>query len=371
MRLFGRRENSSMEEKFTDYVIKAVHDAGIEVTDEHDLTDIAVDSIDKFVGQMGKKVADHALGNRRTLRANRRIDREFNKRLERRYIQAFNAYIVATYCAREAGESIARSRPEHLTAPQEATFDALIGLHAKSCRVAGEILALLANGFPEGALARCRTLHEMAVVAGAIADATDDPDNEDLAIRFLDHGVVDLRNSAQRYQEDHVRLGMEPLEQDFLDKVEDGFNAAITKYGVDFKRDYGWAKKYCPDANFAGLEKKVRMGHMRGYYKWANNEVHAGSRSLSLNISEFRGRRLLRVGKTNVGLVDPASMALNSLHQVTVMLIVKGHSGSTDLTGLITMQALNEMRKRAEDMFLEADSEIMKDEEKVLRSLNL
>ncbi|MYV40945.1 hypothetical protein GT030_19245 [Streptomyces sp. SID1328] len=371
MRSFGRRKRASIDENFKEYVMQEIGKSGVEVLDEEGVESIAVDSIEGFADLMGKRVASLALRDKRTLRANQKMDYGFNRRLERRYRRAFQAYIVATSCAREAGESAAAIPADDLTDPQAATRTALMGLHAKSCRVAGEVYALLVNGFPEGALARCRTLHEMAVVAGALADSVGDSENEDLAIRFLEHEVVDLRSSARRYQEDHAILGMEPLEQEFIDQVEDRFNAVMAKYGREFKGDYGWAKKYCPDANLAGLEKKVQMGHMRGYYKWANNEVHAGSRSLLLNVSEFRGQRMLRAGKTNVGLTDPASMALNSLFVVTVMLLAEGIPESVNLTGLVTMKALNEMCAQASEMFLRVDREIMEDEENILRSMNL
>ncbi|MFJ9243042.1 DUF5677 domain-containing protein [Streptomyces sp. NPDC101776] len=360
-----------MDEKFRDYVMKVIEDSGIEVANEQNITDLATESVDKFVDQMGKSVAGHALQNGRTFRANQRVERGFNKRLHRRYRPAFKAYIVTSSCAREAGEAVAAKERTSLNDHQSATFTALVWLHAKACRVAGEVYALLTNGFPEGALARCRTLHEMAVVAAAIADCVGDPDNEDLAIRYLDHAVVDQWRSAQQYQDAYQTLGMEPLEQEFLDKVENRFNAVIAKYGTDFKGAYGWAKRYCPNAKFEGLETKVQMNHMRGYYKWASNEVHAGSRSLILNVTEFRGEDILRAGKTNVGLTDPASMALTSLYQVTVMLLTEGLPDSVDIAEVVTMKALDEMCTRTSEMFLEIDSRIMKDEEEFLRSVNL
>ncbi|MFJ6729646.1 DUF5677 domain-containing protein [Streptomyces sp. NPDC091281] len=364
MHILRKRRNSSIDDKFHEYVMKIIEESGIEVTEEQALTDIAAGSVEKFADRMGTRVADHALKNRKSFRANRKMDQGFNRRLYRRYKSAFEAYAIASACAREAGEEVATKPRESLTDSQAATLHALISIHAKACRISGEVYALLGNGYPEGALARCRTMHEMAVIAGSLADCVDDPDNNDLAIRYLDHEVVDLLSSAKQYQADHITLGMEPLEAGYLDQLQDRYDAAIAKYGPDFKGQYGWAKKYCPNANFAGLENRVRMSHMRGYYKWANNEVHAGSRSLSLNVSTFRGQRALRAGKINVGLTEPASMALNSLYQITVALLVKGLPSDINLTGLVTMKALDELRIRAPELFQEAADEIRKDEAK-------
>jgi len=103
---------------------------------------------------------------------------------------------------------------------------------------------------------------------------------------------------------------------------------------------------------------------MRGYYQMASNEVHSGARGLSLNSSEFRGELLMRVGKTNVGLEVPASMALNSLYQTTVMLLIKGLPQGADLTSLVTMKALDEVRGRAAQLFLDVSLAIERDEER-------
>lgn len=70
---------------------------------------------------------------------------------------------------------------------QDYLFEALTGLHARACRVAVEIHHLLAGGFPMGALARCRTLHEIAVTMMILADFGCMDEHPDLAERFLLH----------------------------------------------------------------------------------------------------------------------------------------------------------------------------------------
>ena len=47
----------------------------------------------------------------------------------------------------------------------DQVFFVLWRLHARSCQITMEILALLKSGFADGAHARWRTLHEIAVTA--------------------------------------------------------------------------------------------------------------------------------------------------------------------------------------------------------------
>ena len=58
---------------------------------------------------------------------------------------------------------------EEAAQTDDFVFDALTRLHARGCQVGFEILALLKNGFADGAHARWRTLHELAVVAMFLA----------------------------------------------------------------------------------------------------------------------------------------------------------------------------------------------------------
>ncbi|MFF9055375.1 DUF5677 domain-containing protein [Streptomyces erythrochromogenes] len=360
MRLFTRRKES-IQDKFESHVIQALRDSNINEindTNEDRIKEIASEAIRPFAAKIGAQICASITRDRKSFRINKRTDRGFNKRLRRRYGKAFEAYVISTACALESVTMQEVNPDASLDENEQATRFALLGLHAKGCRVAGEVYALLHNGYPEGALARARTLHELAIVAGALADSTNDPAHANLAVRYLEHEVIDARGSAIRYQKDHIQLGMEPLEQGYLDELEARFQSAVAKYGPDFKKDYGWAKEYCPDANIAGLESKVQMSHMRGYYKLASNEVHAGSRGIFMNRHEFRGETAWRAGKTNVGLAEPASMALNSVHQLTVMFLVHGKSDSMDIETLAILYALDELRTRAGELFLEAAREI-------------
>src|SRR5262249_7708806 len=72
-------------------------------------------------------------------------------------------------------------------------FDALTMLHSRACLVASETLELMKGGYPYGAHARCRTLHELAVFAAVIGEH-----DQELAERFLLHTTVEDASFVSR-----------------------------------------------------------------------------------------------------------------------------------------------------------------------------
>lgn len=367
MRLFSSRRSKSIDEKFTDYVARELSNVkDFDVTEEA-LQHFAQTAVDPFTDKMGEKVAELVLRDARTFRRNLRQERGFDRRLKKRWGVAFRIFQIAQSCAQEAGERALEKEVDGLTSEQQACRQALVELHAKACRVTGEVYALLSCGFPEGALARCRTLHEFSVTASVIGNSMDDAAHRDLAQRFLDHEIVANLRQAKQHQMDHRSLNLSPLDDGLIERLEKRYDEVISKYGDEFKREYGWAKRYCPDDNFRALESKAGMAHMRSYYQWASGEVHSGARGVRLNSSEFRGRRILRVGKTNSGLAEPASMAMNSLYQATVVLLVKGAGNDVDMTDLVSMKALEVLRKKTSEEFSAAQAEVDRSEERLSR----
>ncbi|MEU0083642.1 DUF5677 domain-containing protein [Streptomyces sp. NPDC006274] len=356
-----------------DFLTHAIEDAvldqirkGLDPERVSDLISIAVPDV---INELAPQLATAMMKDKRTLRVNKRIDRRFDRRLQKKWGKALDLYRVLHSVCAELGEKAARKERESLAPAQEHTLEALTGLHVTASRVAGEVLTLLSHGHPRGAMARCRTLHETAVIACVIADAVADPDHHDLAERFLDHEIVGLRRDALQFQKDHVTLGEEPLEQAYVDELEKRYAEVLEKYGQDFKRDYGWAKRFSPDDNLRKLEEKSSLSHVRPYYQWASSEVHCGARGLGQNFIEYRGLVLRDVGKVNVGLIDPAVMALNSLIQVTFSLAVSGAPEGSDVEALLCARAIEEMRSTCSRAFMDAQLEIDRAEERILKRM--
>ncbi len=74
-------------------------------------------------------------------------------------------------------------------------FDVVIRLHARACQIASEVLKLLKSGFADGAHARWRSLHEVAVVALFIHKH-----GNDVAEKYLLHDVVESYRAATQYR---------------------------------------------------------------------------------------------------------------------------------------------------------------------------
>ncbi|MHB1328179.1 MAG: DUF5677 domain-containing protein, partial [Gemmatimonadales bacterium] len=109
-------------------------------------------------------------------------------------------------------------------------------LHARAARVAAEIVHLLEGGFADGAAARWRTLHEIAVVCWFVGER-----DEDLATRYLHHAAVHEYRVLDAYI-----AGCEPTS--IPNRVFDEFEILREEcqrleaaFGKVFLSDFGWA----------------------------------------------------------------------------------------------------------------------------------
>ena len=82
----------------------------------------------------------------------------------------------------------------------------LIRLLVRACQVTDEIACLLENGFADGAMARWRTLHEIAIVAAVISQHGDS-----IAERYLAHQFVESKRAMDKYLACYKQLGYKPL----------------------------------------------------------------------------------------------------------------------------------------------------------------
>lgn len=106
----------------------------------------------------------------RMLRQHRRMHQTFERHIRKHWGKPLDLYYSVLVCAEEMGREFdTRNSPESGEMGDDV-FEVLTGLHARAVRTAAEVHAMLSGGFPLGALARCRTLHELAVTSIIIAD---------------------------------------------------------------------------------------------------------------------------------------------------------------------------------------------------------
>jgi len=291
----------------------------------------------------------------------RRFLAAFRKRLGARWGKAFTLYEMVLTGAAEAGEDFRRSFGRVAARDHDLRFDVLGRLHARACLVAAEVFELLKGGFPHGAQARCRTLHELAVFAIVIGEH-----DQEVAERFLLHDLIENSENADIYQAYAERLGEKPLSKAGLDRIHAHRDAAIRRFGKRFKGRYGWAASLFPGKDpptFGRLQTLASLAFWRPFYDLSTHlGVHASSKGARLNIVPAHRGKVLLAGPTNAGLADPGQEALISLLQVTTTLLTKGRPLQADPIPLIVARTLAKLVDDAEVEFMRAHHKLEADE---------
>ena len=97
----------------------------------------------------------------------RLVHTEFQANNFHRWREAFDLLEMLYLLCEEATTLFAQEFGPEAAETNDVLFEALISLQARALLVSNEILCLLAGGYPDGALSRWRTLHEIGVVAMA------------------------------------------------------------------------------------------------------------------------------------------------------------------------------------------------------------
>lgn len=157
---------------------------------------------------------------------------------------------------------------------------ALGGLIARAVATTGEVAVLCRNGYPDGALARWRSLHEVCVVA-ALLSAHGEPACERYVLHERIESTSILQTANDRWRPFDVadRRKRANLAKQRLRLLE--------RFGPIFSKSYGWAVGLpgVTSPQFDLLEKAVGLSKVRGAYKLANSAVHAGPLGTFGNIS--------------------------------------------------------------------------------------
>lgn len=261
---------------------------------------------------------------------------------------------------------------EHrLEASQENdhVFEALMHLHARACQMAFEILTLLKAGFADGALARWRSLHEVAVVTLFIKKH-----GAETAERFLLYEHIETYYFAQSYQKHHEELGYDSIEDEVLDDLEDIKDQLVDRFGEVYDNEYGpgWALHVF--ANQSGgvrrLEKEAGLQHHRPFYRLASKSVHGTPKGtldrigLSDMPEDSDRRDLLAAGPTNAGFYDPAVLTAASINQVTSAVISHEPSIIWTIEGKVNGMLFEDIRtafgEKAEEL-IEKEREVQEE----------
>lgn len=234
----------------------------------------------------------------------------FEKRNLRRWREAFDLFETVWVCCEEIGRNFNQNFRPQAVQEQDFVFEAMTAIHARSLLVGEERICMMKGGFPDAAISRWRTLHELSVVAALLSRG-----GQDLALRYLAHADVQALKG----------LDAEAIAQDEdLRAVKVRADFGISRFGLELERTYGWACNLIgkKQPNFGDLEKKADKGEARYFYKFASQHIHSNHRAHNdlLGMSESRDTMLL-VGPSNSGMVGPLTLGTMSLTEVTALYI--------------------------------------------------
>ena len=294
-------------------------------------------------------------------RRQRREAAGFSRRLEGRWNLPLERLKMLITISVELGSSVNDELRKLSMQGQANLVDVVTRSHARACQVANEVVCLLTAGFADGAMARWRTLHEIAVVASFIA-----MHGEELAERYVLHQVVESRRMAAEYTRCQKRLGYEPLEDDETKLLENSFTALVTRFGKNFEGDYGWAVQHLgnPRPKFSDIERIAGIDHLRAHYRMAGHGVHANPKGIYFKLGVLADSQMLLAGGSNAGLADPGHGAAISLANVSATLGMLNPTVDNVVVLRMIAQLVDEIGKA----FIEAHDRLEDDANRTLTS---
>lgn len=227
----------------------------------------------------------------------------------------------------------------------------LMRLHANALRVSSEIIHLIKGGYADGALARWRTLFEIAVTSLII-----NKHGKNTAIDYIKHGYIKTVEGIEEYQKTAPKMGLEPYTEEEITYYE-----KLKQNLSEEEKSWHWALKYTESSKFHKLMKHVELDHWSHNYKLASRSIHADyyeMRSL-LGMQEAVNDGLL-VGQSNSGMTLPAHMTALSLNIVTSCFLTAYIHEDTELDykgSGIFMRIMGEYSNRIGETFLKCQEE--------------
>jgi hypothetical protein len=303
----------------------------------------------------------------RAVRDRRTTERGFCSRLEKRWKRSFQLFEGVLLLGSQLGSEFNEEERKAMAKRNDLMFASLTRLHARTCLLCSEILALLKTGHASGAYGRWRTLHETAVTAWFISEG-----DQLLAEKYLAHQTIKDLEDAEQFQKDCVGIGSEPIPEANMQALRLKCDGLKKKYGEAFSGGYGWASEavraklpaHKGSITFNHLEQAADQGHMRSYYRFASHSVHPTSKGLHYEIGLIRQGEVFLSGPSNYGLAEPANAALSSLLQATSALLML----KPNRQRLASLMALKSMFMEAAKTFVEAEQRIEREDSEIRSS---
>ena len=274
----------------------------------------------------------------------------FERRLRQVWGRALDLLTMLLVGAVEVGGDFAERFGTTASQEQDYGVAVLMGLHARACQVGFEILTLLESGYADGAHARWRTLHEIAVVAFFLKKH-----GNEVAERYRLHEAIESYRAACQYREYSKALGLKPINDREFAELKSAQESLVRRFGPSFKSDYGWASDALKNKKptFADIAREVDLDYAGPYYRLASHNVHANPKGITVKLGlglHPRHTNVLLAGPSNAGLADPGHGTAISIVQVTVALLTT----RPNFERLVMLQALSHLRDEIGEAFFES-----------------
>ena len=291
-------------------------------------SDADLSAIDEAVHHAIKRIPsildELALGLERTLdrrwkaekKRQLRALRQFSKELQLRWGEPLDLLERLIVIATELGQVVNSRLRARQPCPNPFTVEVQTRLHARSCQTAREVLVLLSSGFADGALARWRALHEMAVVSAFIGQ------DEELAERYCLHEAVESLRIVRQYRQYTTKLTLDPITDKEHGELEQKVEQLKQRFGKTYAGTYGWAAgKLGRGVTFDRIEGAINLDHLRPYYRLASHSVHANPKGAFFRLGLDDQAAILLAGPSSIGLAQAGQNTAISLNQITAQLV--------------------------------------------------
>lgn len=249
----------------------------------------------------------------------------FLSRNRERWGRGFDLLRIFRHINLEAGQLFQEEFLQYEHFRREPLLGVLLRLHAHACRIFGEIITLLDAGYPDGAFARWRSLHEIAVT-GIVLRENGAAAAEDYRL----YGVVQAVAGMNSFQETAVEMGREEYSAEELKAASELSTRILSARGDDFRSRNGWARRYIGSSKFENLQRAAGLEKWRADYKFASRDIHTDYREMGSLLAMAEAKTdLLVCGQSNSGIVEPAHSAAITLLRVTTTLVLT-HSENGD-----------------------------------------
>jgi hypothetical protein len=309
-----------LQKLFDETLAKALAGAPTKI-DESDIPEVAAQILDQMLPQLTafmlksfKRAAPKAL------RSELKNDAGFRRRNYRRWRKAFELLEFMWMISEEIGAKLNEKHRPQAVIDKDYLFEALTYLHTRSLLVTREIICLMYGGFPDGAMSRWRTLHELATTASFLGKH-----GGEVAHRYLASHLFNSYRAAKQLEIYAERANIDRFPPEEIDYLERSCDALAARFGKEMKEDYGWAASTLKvrKPTFAMIEKDVGLDHWRPRYRWASQHTHGPHRPSHALLAMVEAKRqVLLVGPSNSGMVDPLQMTAITLAIVSGALFV-------------------------------------------------